>query len=99
MQAVTSWSGRPQIDGVVYETHCEPRRVDTAAVRSGPQEQRGKKRGRRRQEKESAASSAADQQPGQRYYPVLCDVCDTEMGVQSADDEVFTFHNVVPSAA
>ena len=79
--------------------HCELCILDTAAVRSGPQEQRGKKRGRRRQEKESAASSVADQQPGQRYYPVLCDVCDTDMGVQSAEDEVFTFYNVVPSAA
>ena len=75
------------------------RRVNTAAVRTGPQEQRGKKRGRRRQEKESAALPATDQQPGQQYFPVLCDLCDTEMGVQSAEDEVFTFYNVVPSAA
>ena len=81
------------------ESHCESRRVDTAAVGAGPQEQRGKKRGRRRQEKESAAPSPTDQQPGQRYLPVLCDVCDTDMGVQSAEDEVFTFYNVVPSAA
>ncbi len=76
--------------------HCGRvhRRVDKSAVRSGPQEQRGKKRSRRRQEK---AASAADEQSSQQYHPVLCELCDTEMGVQSAEDVVIFYH-VVPSA-
>ena len=72
------------------------RRVDKESLRSGPQEQRGKKRGRRRQEK---ASTAADEQTGQQYHPVLCELCDTEMGVQSAEDQVVIFYHVVPSSA
>ena len=71
-------------------------RVDTTAFRSGPQEQRGKKRSRRRQEKVSAAQ---EEQSGQQYHPVLCELCDTEMGVQSAEEDVVIFYHVVPSGA
>ena len=73
--------------------------MDTAtAVRPAAEQHRGSKRkGRRRGEGEGPAAHA--EEPQELYHPVLCDVCDTEMGVQSPDDEIFTFFNVVPSLA
>ena len=74
-------------------------RVDTSTVvRPAEQQHSGKKRrGRQRGGGQGAPGPA--EEPGEQYHPVLCDVCDTEMGVQSPDDEIFTFFNVVPSAA
>ncbi len=62
-------------------------------------EHRGSKKRGRTGRARLAPPTVADSEPDERLHPVACDLCDTEMGVVSAADEVYTFFNVVPSTA
>ena len=72
----------------------------TTTIRPAAKQHRGdKRRGKEGRGGGEGAAPSDRAEDTERYYSVLCDVCETEMGVQSLEDEVYTFFNVVPSIA
>ena len=62
-------------------------------------ESKARQRGKRRRDEEQAAQDGAGSQPatsGDLFYPVECEVCDTELGLRDSN-EVYHFFHVVPS--
>ena len=62
-------------------------------------ESKARQRGKRRRDEEQEAQDGAGSQPatsGDLFYPVECEVCDTELGLRDSN-EVYHFFHVVPS--
>lgn len=56
----------------------------------------GGKRGRKGQSVQRSDSAAASEE---KYHPVHCGVCQTEVGVYEPNEEIYTFFNIFPSNA
>ena len=81
---------------------CQPMIATASRVATHPRvvmESKARQGGKRRRNEEQEAQDGTDSQPataGDLFYPVDCEICDTELGVRDSN-EVFHFTNVVPS--
>ena len=81
---------------------CQPMIATASRVATHPRvvmESKARQGGKRRRDEGQEAQDGAGRQPataGDLFYPVECEVCDTELGSKDGND-VYHFLHVVPS--